>query len=457
MDNSKLRFRIKTRALVMFPWLSTSKSDVAFRRGTKDPFAYSASSLKDFASTLSVDQPDTEQIATSQCRDAELDQGGSLEQPAIQSKPQLPIIPALDHIDCEEILNVRLSSNKAEQRSVTPLCQATSLALPKTASDRVFATAKLPEIILLSLPTRDLFVLQRFSKFWNQATTQSVAIRQKLFLRYSSKRSEIWEMVDEQLNRVPIMATESDVMDWNHFMMTRMCGLRREPDRRQYVKFRRLAQAHNTIKGQHHLILPLTLNPLLRLSASKRQRWSLVETDEHGAYSTVKYANMSTVEDFQRITYCGSVATLQQVADMYVSDPPWPAAKMEITISCSEPGAEPHSGFIEVVNHGIKLESESGLKMADILRGLSQRDTYYSEITHGPLRNEKDWDSGLYRDEISCREKVTMAELPSKVMGRDWKGVCVRKAIKVTLRLPPIDGLMPIVPTAVELGALADD
>lgn len=50
-----------------------------------------------------------------------------------------------------------------------------------------------------------------------------------------------------------------------------------------------------------------------------------------------------------------------------------------------------------------------------------------------------------------------MAELPSKVMGRDWKGVCVRKAIKVTLRLPPIDGLMPIVPTAVELGALADD
>jgi hypothetical protein len=53
-------------------------------------------------------------------------------------------------------------------------------------------------------------------------------------------------------------------------------------------------------------------------------------------------------------------------------------------------------------------------------------------------------------------EKVTMAELPSKVKGPDWKGVLVWDTIKVTLRFPPIDGLVPILPTAVELGALTD-
>lgn len=151
---------------------------------------------------------------------------------------------------------------------------------------------------------------------------------------------------------------------------------------------------------------------------------------------------------------------MERVAAMYVSDPPWPAAAMEITIFCGERGAEHHPwrhpGFVEAVNHGIDLESESGLKMADILWGLSQRGAYYSEITHEfPLEDGSASDFTC-RDETWCMEKVTMAELPSKVKGPDWKGVLVWDTIKVTLRFPPIDGLVPILPTAVELGALTD-
>lgn len=49
-----------------------------------------------------------------------------------------------------------------------------------------------------------------------------------------------------------------------------------------------------------------------------------------------------------------------------------------------------------------------------------------------------------------------MAEMVSKVKSPASTGMRVKRAIKVTLRFPPIDGLVPIVPTEVELGALAD-
>jgi hypothetical protein len=141
---------------------------------------------------------------------------------------------------------------------------------------------------------------------------------------------------------------------------------------------------------------------------------------------------------------------------MYVSDPPWPKATMEITIWCGERGAKYHPGFIEAVIHGIDIESNDGLKMADVLRGLSKRGTRYSEITHGPLRDENCSDISPYRDEVFCMERVTLAELPMKVKHAHWKVVWIKRAIRVTLRFPPIDGRLPIVPTAVERSAVVD-
>lgn len=223
---------------------------------------------------------------------------------------------------------------------------------------------------------------------------------------------------------------------------------------RQYVKFRRLTQAGNTIKGQPHLVLPLTLNPMLRPSVSNHQRRSLVDKDERGIYSNLLHGNMNTLDDCQRITYGGTVATLKHVAAMYVCDPPWPEARMEITIICNERRAELRPGFIEAVNYGIDLHSESGLKMEDVLQGLSKRGTRYAIITHGPLRDESSSCLLLYTNRIRCMEPVTMAELPWAVKHAVREGMWVRKAIKLTLIFPDIDGIMPIVPTAVELDAL---
>jgi hypothetical protein len=455
MKNSRLRSRIKTRARVIFPWLSTSKTDVTVRRATKSLSAYAVSSILSSTSSLSLDQRSIEQPVISRCWYEELGQPHSLEQPAIRSTPQLPIMPALDQRNCEEILGNHVSSYTAGQHPVISLRQATSPAHPTTASDCVFATVELLEHILLSLPTENLFVLQRVSKTWKQTVAQSVAMQVKMFLRCSPKRHEIWEMVDEQLDRVPIMQTEYDVVDFDHLMRTRTSVTRQEPHHKQYVKLRKLAQAGDTIKSQDHLILPLTLNPLLRPSVSE-QRWPLVDKDEHGVYSTIRYANTSLMEDLQRITYIGSVATLKRAAAMYVSDPPWPEATMEITMYCGERGAEKHLGFIEAVIHGIDIESDGGLKMADILQGLSKRGTRYSEIIHGPLRDESSSDLSPYRDEVFCQGRVTLAELPMKVKLARWKDMWMKRAIKVTLRFPPIDGLMPIVPTEVEMGALTD-
>jgi hypothetical protein len=447
------------------------------------------SSILSSASSLSLDQRSIELPVISRCWYEELDQPHSLEQPAIRSTPQLPIMPALDQIDCEEILGNYVSSYKPEQHSVASpqspmiptldqidgeeildncsisykagqhpvisLRQATSPAHPEMASNCVFATVEILEHILLSLPTRNLFVLQRVSKTWKQTVAQSVAMQEKMFPRCSSKRHEIWEMVDEQLNRVPIMITKSDVVDFDSVIETRMSLMPQESHHKQYVKLRKLAQAEDTIKGQDHLILPLTLNPLLRPSVSE-QRWPLVEKDEHGVYSTIRYANTSLMEDLQRITYIGSVATLKRVAAMYVSDPPWSEATMEITMYCGERGAEKHPGFIEAVIHGIYIESDGGLKIADVLQGLSKRGTRYSEIIHGPLRDESSSDLSPYRDEVFCMERVTLAELPMKVKHAHWKVMWIKRAIRVTLRFPPIDGRLPIVPTAVEFGALTD-
>ena len=51
-------------------------------------------------------------------------------------------------------------------------------------------------------------------------------------------------------------------------------------------------------------------------------------------------------------------------------------------------------------------------------------------------------------------EVMTMAEWPWEVKHADGEGMWVRNAIKMTLRFPYIDGVKPIVPTAVGLDAL---
>jgi hypothetical protein len=51
-------------------------------------------------------------------------------------------------------------------------------------------------------------------------------------------------------------------------------------------------------------------------------------------------------------------------------------------------------------------------------------------------------------------EQVTMAELPSRVICGWWKDVAMRRAIRGSLRFPPIDGLLPFVPGKVERDAM---
>jgi hypothetical protein len=113
-----------------------------------------------------------------------------------------------------------------------------------------------------------------------------------MFFRCRSTRRKMWEMVDEQLERIPIMATESDSANEDYVSKARIRDVQRHHRYRKYVTLRRLV-AGDTIEGQDHLILPLRLNPRLK-APSSHQRGSLVEADLYGVYSTVPYANMST-------------------------------------------------------------------------------------------------------------------------------------------------------------------
>ena len=320
------------------------------------------------------------------------------------------------------------------------------------ACNSVLGTVELLESILSSLPVRNLFVVQAVSKTWKQTIAQSPRIQVMMFFRCRSRRRKIWEMVNEQLERMPIMATESDSTNKDYVIKARIRDVQRRPGYRKYVTLRRIVAA-DTIEGQDHLILPLRLNPRLK-APSSYQRVPLVEADLHGVYSTVPYANMTMLEDLQRVEYSGSIATLERIADMYVSDPPWPEASMEITVIFREAGARPQPGFIEVVIYGIDIESKIGLKMADVLQGLSQRGSHYAEITHGPLRGDKILSPYDYK--ILCMEQVTMAELPFKVKCDRLEDAGMRRDIKVSLRFPPIDGLLPIVPGKVERRAIRD-
>jgi hypothetical protein len=163
MEKVKIRSRIKAQARAKFPWLATSKSGIAIQCASKSPLAYTVTSVRSSTSSLSLDQPVIGKSAMPQCRSEELYQP---EQTPIRCKPELPIIPALEGVDCDFILNNYSSSYAAEQSSTIFLRQSPSLALLTTASECLFATVELLDRILLLLPVNNIFILQRVSGTW---------------------------------------------------------------------------------------------------------------------------------------------------------------------------------------------------------------------------------------------------------------------------------------------------
>lgn len=261
------------------------------------------SSARSSTRSLSLDQPVVEQPAVLQRRSEELHQR---EQAAVHSKPRLPIIPVLDRIDCDEILKNHSGSYNAEQNSVASLRQDISLALLRTASECVFAMVELLDSTLLLLPAKNLFILQRVSRTWKQIVAQSMAIQRKMFLRLNKTSPDIWELLD----LVDIH------LDHLHVKIRK----------RDFVKFRRVVQTRDTDHAQDRLILPITLNPLMKSLSSR-----LDNIDENRTYLEAPGHWGIRALNWQIISYTGTSDTLKHTAAMHVSDPPIHHARLTVT------------------------------------------------------------------------------------------------------------------------------
>jgi hypothetical protein len=432
MEKSKLRVRIKTRARVMFPWLPTSKKVFAHRRATKTSLAFLMSSLQNSTSSLSIDQPVIEQPVISRRRYAELDQRRSPEQPDIPLRPQLPIIPALDHIDCEEIFNSHFSNYKAQQTSLATLHQVVSSALPKTASDCVFATVELLDAILLQLPVKTIFNLQRVSRTWKQSISQSKAIQEKMFLRSDGNRLDVWELLDAQSERLDVVVRRGDNGD------------------RKSVKLQRIGQTGDATRAENNLILPTTLNPLMTAAP----RSPLVIVDEHGVCLNARYSGNVWVCNWQHAIYTGRIDTLKHTADMYLSDPPIHRARMSITLLYSD--SDDFHCNVKATIHDIQLRSVTGLKMADLLEGFRTEGSVSATIIRRSRSTLPD-DSSPRLHELQFDDGVTVAALQLRLKDHyGWKNLYRAPGVKICLRLQEHQGLTPIVARSVERRALVE-
>jgi hypothetical protein len=166
IERSKLRSGLKTRARIVFPWFSTSKSKKTNPLAKKNPYPYTIRSTPGPTSRPSLEQSAMPQQST------------KLQPPAI---PQQSAIHPLDNF-----LHDLRPKKEANRYNAEPV-------LPGPACNCVLGTVELLESILSSLPIRNLFVLQLVSRTWKQTIVQSTSIQAKMSLHCSPRQRDIWE------------------------------------------------------------------------------------------------------------------------------------------------------------------------------------------------------------------------------------------------------------------------
>ena len=235
-----------------------------------------------------------------------------------------------------------------------------------------------------------------------------------------------------------------------------------DSDRSHCIHLRRTEQT----KDDHDLILPVSLNPALKIPVTTsepiplRQRRPFFKANRLGMFLNLPASDIRDFDDevFQLAQYTGTLATLESIADMYVSDPPCQKAMMHVHFICKMIEGSPNPAQIFARLCCVYFESSTGLKMADLLRALYQEPCGSYGLAQSPQEFSRGdnkqrlgwgpgWDKGL-----------TVAKLRS-VLQEHYHGMHMRVSPVVDMEirlLDTIEGLRPIVPTAVEGRALVD-
>lgn len=104
------------------------------------------------------------------------------------------------------------------------------------------------------------------------------------------------------------------------------------------------------------------------------QRRPFFKVNRGGMFLNLPFSDLRNFNDevFQLVLYTGTLATLENIADMHMSDPPCQHAMMHVDFIFKPIEGSPNPARIFVRLCCMLFESSTGLKMGDLLKALSR-------------------------------------------------------------------------------------
>jgi hypothetical protein len=102
------------------------------------------------------------------------------------------------------------------------------------------------------------------------------------------------------------------------------------------------------------------------------QRRPFFKANQRGTFLNLPLVDLrhDDYEVYQLVQYTGTLATLENIADMYVSDPPCQKAMTHVDFTRETMEGSPNPADIFVRMSWMFFDSSTGLKMGDLLRAL---------------------------------------------------------------------------------------
>ena len=346
--------------------------------------------------------------------------------------------------------------------------------ISRPACSTVWSIPELLEIILSFLPAKTIFSVQRVSHSWKNTIAQSVAIQEKLFLRCQGKPQQVWELhnkkhwlavrlfccQNEHLRKEGRVSLDTfykyaERGSYDYFTLSRLYG-------RHCIQLRRTEQTEN----DHDLILPVSLNPALKVPISTlepmriHQRRPFFKVNRRGMFLNLPLCDLrqDAYEVFQLVQYTGTLATLENIAGMYLSDPPCQHAMMHVDFYCRTIEGSPKPARIFVRLCQMFFESSTGLKMGDLLKALSHAPCSSYGLVESPHEYFREDNRRRLGPGPGWDDHLTVLQLRS-VLQEHYQSMhlFVSPALDIKIRLLDDTGaLRPIVPTAAERSAVVD-
>ena len=271
-----------------------------------------------------------------------------------------------------------------------------------SARRAVFDTNELLENILSYLPSLELFVLSRVSKQWSGVIASSPGLQETMFLKHKSATPrETWILSSYSVRGLLTIGA--------YQFYTERAGVPR---------FRRV---YDDKTRNDNFLIPLTLNPILRLADFIRKP-DIGTVIENICLRTRRFlfkslADLAAVERAcctwaDAVSICVRPAALSRNCSLWkahLSDPPCRVAQVKVVVKYQ--GPQPYRSPAPEPWEGCHVESDARLTLGDILLAASKS---------GKLDCCKFDDGHLWKDLGSeLKEMIDDAAEPSGWMGID--------------------------------------